>query len=74
MVEDAFRSVPPGRLLALGVLLVGVGLALTGLGFHVEAAGARCDGCAPYHPLFVLAPVASGAALTTVGGWLFGRE
>lgn len=64
----------PRHLLALGVLLVGVGLALTGVGFHAQATGPRCDGCAPYHPLFVLAPLGVGAVLTTVGGWLLGRE
>lgn len=64
----------PRHLLALGVLLVGVGLALTGVGFHVEATGPRCDGCAPFHPLFVLAPLGVGAALTIAGGWLLGRE
>jgi hypothetical protein len=61
----------PRVLLPLGVLLMGVGFALTGVSVHVEAT--TCDGCTPYHPLFVVAPVGIGATLTTAGGWLLGR-
>lgn len=75
-VVSRFRSpwvVPPRRLLAVGVLLVGVGLTLTGASVHLAATGPTCDGCAPYHPLFVVTPLGLGVLLTTAGGWLLGR-
>lgn len=69
-----FRSTGPSqRLLAVGVLLVGVGLTLTGVSVHLAATGSTCDGCAPVHPLFVVTPVGLGVLLTTAGGWLLGR-
>ncbi|WP_255195308.1 hypothetical protein [Halorarius litoreus] len=71
MFEFAQRIDAPRVLLPLGVLLMGVGLALTGVSVHVEAT--TCHNCTPYHPLFVVAPVGIGATLTTAGGWLLGR-
>lgn len=75
-IVTSFRprwTVRSRRLLAVGILLVGVGLTLTGASVHLAATGPACDGCAPYHPLFVVTPVGLGALLTTAGGWLLGR-
>lgn len=49
---------------------VALGLALVGYGYatHLSVVGrARCDGCAPFHPLFVLAPVAAGLLAVAAG-------
>jgi hypothetical protein len=51
----------------LPVLLSTAGLALLGYGtwMHLSVAGqVRCDGCTPWHPLFVLAPLAVGGTLS----------
>jgi hypothetical protein len=63
---DSGRASGVSRLTAL---LSAAGLALLGYGtwMHVSVAGqARCDGCARWHPLFVLAPLAVGGALFIV--------
>lgn len=50
-------------------MLFAAGLALVGYGASVHLSVAtrvgagRCDGCAPAHPLFVVAPLAVGAPL-----------
>jgi hypothetical protein len=72
MVESLQYSRSPHQFLALGLLLVGVGLAMTGVSVYLESTATTCDGCVRFHPLFVL-PVGTGALLTTAGGWLLGR-
>lgn len=67
------RRLQPKRLFGVGILLVGLGLALTGTSVHLEAAAPNCGGCSPFHPLFVVTPVGMGFALSIVGGWLLGR-
>lgn len=73
MFAFVHRNWSPRRMLAVGLLLVGVGLAVTGVSVHLGATAASCDGCSPFHPLFVVTPIGLGAALTTAGGWLLGR-
>jgi hypothetical protein len=58
-----------GALTLAELLLVGYAIST-----HLSIAGqARCDGCAPFHPLFVVAPFAVGVALLPVGGYLLRR-
>lgn len=59
----------------LGGLLVGVGVALVGYGNYVHlTVGDRtlghCDGCDPWHPPFVVAPLVAGATLALAGSSL----
>lgn len=45
------------------LLLVGLGLLMYGSYAHLSVANtARCDFCAPWYPLFVLAPLSVGGA------------
>lgn len=66
-----------GSGLLTGLLLVA---GLTGYGgyTHVTVAArvsaGRCDGCAPWHPLFVLGPLGVGAALVLLAGHLAYRR
>lgn len=58
------------------LLVALVGLALLGSATyaHFSIAGAtRCDGCTPWHPLFVLAPLVGGAAFVASAGLLYAR-
>lgn len=56
------------------LLLAGIGLAGVGSYFHFTVAAqvraGHCDGCEPWHPLFVFAPLLIGSALILVGGYL----
>lgn len=69
---------PVARLLASGLGLVGLALIGYGGPVHLSVAAAvgrgRCDGCAPWHPMFVVAPIVVGAALLTVAGFLLARR
>lgn len=61
----------------LPALLSLVGLALLGFGTyaHLSVAGrSHCDGCEPWHPLFVLAPLVAGAVTVGVAVTIFGRR
>ena len=54
--------------------IVGLGLVSYGAYTHFSIAGqVRCDGCAPWHPLFVIAPLVIGSALILSTGYLFTR-
>ena len=73
-----FERVPDGRALLGGLLLVaGVGLAGVGSYLHVTVAAQvraeGCDGCDPWHPLFVLAPLVVGAVSVLLAGSLLSR-
>lgn len=67
-----------GRDLLGGLLLV-PGVALAGVGgyFHVTLAAqvraGRCDGCEPWHPLVVVAPLLVGVACLLLAGYLLSR-
>lgn len=61
----------------LPALLSIVGLTLLGFGTYAHlsvASRTHCDGCEPWHPLFVLAPLVVGAGVLAVGGVLFARR
>ncbi|WP_435066931.1 hypothetical protein [Haloplanus sp. C73] len=59
-------------------LLAGIGLVGTGSYFHLTVAtrvsAGRCDGCDPWHPLFVLAPLVLGLVAILVGAGLWYRR
>ena len=60
----------PGVLAAAGAALLGYGAYA-----HFSVVGrTRCDGCAPWHPLFVVAPVVLGAVLVVAGIGLLVRR
>ena len=55
---------------AAGVVLLGYGASA-----HRSVTGvARCDGCEPWHPLFVVAPLVVGGVLVVVGSALLARR
>jgi hypothetical protein len=64
---------------AVGVVFAG-GLALSGYAayLHVSIASrvraGSCDGCSPWHPLFVVAPMALGATLVLGAGFVLSRR
>jgi hypothetical protein len=66
--------------LGLAGLLVAAGLGLVGWGtyLHLQLAGrlgaGACDGCSPWHPLFVVAPLVLGSGLLVTGGYVLVRE
>lgn len=66
------RDLLGGMLLVLGVVLAGMG----GY-FHVTIAtqvnAGQCNGCEPWHLLFVLAPLSIGATLFLLAGYLLSR-
>jgi hypothetical protein len=57
-----------------GLLAIGLALASYGAYLHLSIAGrvraGDCDGCAPWHPLFVVAPLVLGSALVLGGGYI----
>lgn len=58
-----------GRLLPWVVGIVGAALASYGAHMHLSiAAKTNCDGCEPWHPLFVLAPLVLGILLVLAAG------
>ncbi|MFC7020195.1 MULTISPECIES: hypothetical protein [Haloarcula] len=63
----------------LGGLLLVPGLALAGVGSYLQftiatrVSAGQCDGCASWHPLFVVAPLVVGAALVLLGSSLVYR-
>lgn len=61
-----------GMHLVLGVVLAGVGSY-----FHVTIAtqvnAGQCNGCEPWHPLFVLSPLTIGVTLFLLAGYLLAR-
>jgi hypothetical protein len=72
---------PDSRLataLAGAALVVGVGLLASGVALHLRVSGTlatgTCDGCEPWHPLFVVAPLVVGSALALVGGGALARD
>jgi hypothetical protein len=69
--------VTPTRVASASVALLGMALASYGAYTQYRisrqlAAGA-CDGCAPWHPLFVLTPLIAGIALLAGGSYAFAK-
>lgn len=61
----------------LPALLSLVGLALLGVGTYAHlsvASRAHCDGCEPWHPLFVLAPLVVGVVIVGIAVAIFARQ
>lgn len=60
------------------LLVAGFGLAGVGSYMHLTVAArvraGQCDGCAPWHPLFVLAPLGIGIGLLLIAGYLHSRR
>jgi hypothetical protein len=76
MQSAPIRITPTRAASAIAAL---VGFALTSYGGYTQyaisrrlAAGA-CDGCAPWHPLFVVAPLLLGVALIAGGSYAFAK-
>ena len=73
----ALGSDDRARFGALPLVVAAVGVVLLGYGAsaHLSVTGvARCDGCAPWHPLFVVAPLVVGGLFVVVGSALFARR
>lgn len=66
------------RIVAGALLVSGLALASYGAYLHLSIAGrvqaGNCDGCAPWHPLFVVAPLLLGSALVLGGSYLIYRR
>jgi hypothetical protein len=73
-VRDVDRRAAPGTaLVAVGVAPAGSGACLhSGIAGRVSAG--RCDGCDPWHPLSVVAPLVVGTALVLAGTRLYTRR
>ena len=72
------ESVDWVRIVAGGLLVIGLALASYGAYLHFSIAGrvqaGNCDGCAPWHPLFVVTPLGLGSALVLGVGYVFYRR
>lgn len=72
--SDSERGWNRRDLLAGLLLLVGLGLAGAAGYLHLTIAAqvraGNCDGCAPWHPLFVVTPLVVGVALVLIGGYV----
>lgn len=68
-----------GKNLLAGLLLV-AGLGLAGYGGYVhftvaaQVRAGQCDGCSPWHPLFVLGPLVIGVTFVVVASFLLSRR
>ena len=54
--------------------VAGLGLLAFAIEYHFEMVGESCEGCAPFHPLFVIAPMVLGAILTLGGAYVVRRQ
>lgn len=66
------------HVLASVLLVVGLGLAGYATYLHFKITGqlqaGHCDGCAPWHPLFILAPLLIGSAFVLGAGYILYRR
>jgi hypothetical protein len=62
-----------GLLLAIGTVLTGVG-GYFRVTIATQVSAGRCDGCEPWHPLIVLAPLITGGILLLLAGYLPSRR
>lgn len=77
--ETLLDGDPEGSdLLAAALFVLGLGLSGYGGYIHFTVAAqlksGRCDGCSPWHPLFVLAPLVIGISFVLVSGHLLYRR
>jgi len=77
IARSATALLTPTRLASATAALLG--LVLASYGGYTQytiasrvAAGA-CDGCAPWHPLFVVAPLVVGVALLAAGSYALAK-
>ena len=69
---NANDRLEPSKILASVLFVAGIALLGYGTYTHFSIAGvARCDACAPWHPLFVLAPLGLGALLVVGAAYVF---
>jgi hypothetical protein len=75
--QSSTSPVTPKRIACATAALVGVALASYGgyTQYTISQRLARgvCDGCAPWHPLFVLAPLVLGVLLLAGGSYAFAK-
>lgn len=75
--QSARPALTPTRLASAAAVLVGLALASYGgyTQYTISAALARgaCDGCSPWHPLFVVAPLVVGVGLVAAGSYAFAK-
>ncbi|MBX0322242.1 hypothetical protein EGH21_04250 [Halomicroarcula sp. F13] len=67
------RDVGAGLSVLLGLALSGYG-GYTHLTVAARVSAGQCDGCAPWHPLFVVAPIVVGVGLVLLGGYVLSRR
>jgi hypothetical protein len=75
--QSASDRITPTRAASAFAALLGIALASYGgyIQYQIAsrlAAGA-CDACSPWHPLFVVAPLALGIALIAGGSYVLAR-
>jgi len=76
-MQSAPIRITPTRAASAIAALVGIALASYG-GYTQYAISSRfaagvCDGCSPWHPLFVLAPLVLGIALIAGGSYALAK-
>jgi hypothetical protein len=80
MTNIVFERIPVDvRKTAMSTLFIlGVGLSGAGTYLHLNLSGrmqaGACDGCDPWHPLFVVTPLLAGAVLLLTACLLLLRE
>lgn len=75
--QSSTDHVTPTRLASATTALLGIALASYG-GYTQYTIAARvaagvCDGCTPWHPLFVVAPLLVGITLLSAGSYAFAK-
>jgi hypothetical protein len=75
--QSSSSLLTPTRLASATVALLGLALASYG-GYTQYTTASRvvasaCDGCTPWHPLFVVAPLVAGVVLLAAGSYAFAK-
>ncbi|NHN41130.1 hypothetical protein G9C85_05700 [Halorubellus sp. JP-L1] len=75
--QSAPAVLTPTRVASAAAVLAGLGLASYGgytqYTISRAVADGACDGCAPWHPLFVVAPLVVGVVLVAIGSYAFAK-
>lgn len=75
--QSSTEHVTPTRLASATAVLLGTALASYGgytqYTIAAKVASGVCDGCAPWHPLFVVAPLLVGITLLAAGSYAFAK-
>ncbi|WP_227134550.1 hypothetical protein [Halorubellus salinus] len=76
-MQSATAPVTPARIACVTAALLGLGLASYGgytqYTIATQLAAGACDGCAPWHPLFVVAPLVVGLVLLASGSYALAK-